>query len=236
MTRSGDSSDRAERRVKVKQRLPLVISLVALGISVLGFTPLAEGHGVFHAMFAHDAGQVDGKSAVAAGATLQEARGKLVATRLRGPDAGKIPKRFIPKVDRATTANHANTAGRAASAADADSVDGLDSTAFPIILWAGVDQSGVLRGSRNGAVSVTRTSAGNYIVTFDRPVANCARIPALGGADQEVDPPFNGEISTSPTPMFPGSSVSGDVLVHTFDSAGVLEDKSFRLAVLCHRQ
>lgn len=43
-----------------KTRLPLAFSVAALVVAVLGATPYAEAHGVYHALFAHNAGKVDG--------------------------------------------------------------------------------------------------------------------------------------------------------------------------------
>jgi hypothetical protein len=48
--------------------------------------------------YATNAGAVDGKSAVFAGATLDQAAGKLVATNRRGDDKGRLPGKFIADV------------------------------------------------------------------------------------------------------------------------------------------
>src|SRR5215210_5429050 len=44
----------------MRRRLPIVLSAAALVVAVLGATPYAEAHGVLHALFAHNAGKVDG--------------------------------------------------------------------------------------------------------------------------------------------------------------------------------
>jgi hypothetical protein len=102
----------------MRNKLPIALSLAALVVALLGAVPVAQSHGVFHAIFAHRAGAVDGKSAVGPGATLNRAAGKLVATKARGTDRGKFLKKFIPKVDSAVNADNAGT------------LDGLDSSAF----------------------------------------------------------------------------------------------------------
>lgn len=53
--------------------------------------------------YARKAGAVDGRSAVHAGVSLKKAAGKLVATRSKGEDRGKIPGKFLAGVARATS-------------------------------------------------------------------------------------------------------------------------------------
>jgi hypothetical protein len=215
----------------MKTRLPIVLSITALVIAVLGATPYAEGHGVVHALFAHNAGRVDGKNAVGAEATLREARGKLVATQRRGAEAGKISKRFLPKVDVATFANHANTAGRAASAADADTVDGLDSEAFAKRLWAVVTIGGGLFRS-SGAVSTTHDVTGTYTVRFNRSVRDCAWIATIGRTE-EGPIPDPGTIRLNGLPFLPGLFDDETVVVRTTDLSGADSDRPFSLSVVC---
>lgn len=66
----------------------LVISCIALFVA-LGGTAFAAVN------FATNAGAVDGKSAVASGATLSQSAGKLVATQRSGADKGKIAGRYL---------------------------------------------------------------------------------------------------------------------------------------------
>lgn len=117
----------------MRNKLPIALSLAALVVALLGAVPVAQSHGVFHAIFAHRAGAVDGKSAVGPGATLNRAAGKLVATKARGTDRGKFLKKFIPKVDSAVNADNATNAG---------ALDGLDSTQLAPILRAQRDTGG----------------------------------------------------------------------------------------------
>ena len=67
----------------------VVVAVVAAAVTA-GAPALA--HGVQHALFAHDADKVDGKHAVGAGATLNQAAGKLVAN----GGNGRIASKFIP--------------------------------------------------------------------------------------------------------------------------------------------
>jgi hypothetical protein len=72
----------------------LVISLIALVMATTGTAIAAVD-------FARNAGAVDGKSAVSAGSSLSNARGKLVATARGGSEAGRIPGKFLADVARA---------------------------------------------------------------------------------------------------------------------------------------
>jgi hypothetical protein len=69
----------------------MVVASIALFVS-LGGTSVAAIN------YATNAGAVDGKSAVFAGATLNQAAGKLVATNRRGDDKGRIPGKFVADV------------------------------------------------------------------------------------------------------------------------------------------
>ena len=71
----------------------MVVASIALFVS-LGGTSVAAIN------YATNAGAVDGKSAVFAGATLNQAAGKLVATNRRGDDKGKLPGKFVADVAR----------------------------------------------------------------------------------------------------------------------------------------
>ena len=67
-----------------------------------------------------------------------------------------------------------STAGKATNL-NADKLDGQDSTAIGRELWAVVGSNGTLVRS-NGVTSSSRISTGNYLVTFDRDVSNCAYV------------------------------------------------------------
>ena len=69
----------------------MVVASVALFVS-LGGTSVAAIN------YATNAGAVDGKSAVFAGASLNQAAGKLVATNRSGTDKGRLPGKFVADV------------------------------------------------------------------------------------------------------------------------------------------
>jgi hypothetical protein len=69
----------------------MVVASVALFVS-LGGTSVAAIN------YATNAGAVDGKSAVFAGASLNQAAGKLVATNRSGTDKGRVPGKFVADV------------------------------------------------------------------------------------------------------------------------------------------
>ena len=69
----------------------MVVAGIALFVS-LGGTSVAAIN------YATNAGAVDGKSAVYAGASLNQAAGKLVATNRSGDDKGRLPGKFVADV------------------------------------------------------------------------------------------------------------------------------------------
>jgi hypothetical protein len=80
---------------------------VALAASAVTLAAPAVGHGIEHALFAHNSHRVDGKHAVGAGSSARQRAGKLVAT-----DAdGHLPNGIIEKAPDA-----AELGGVAASA------------------------------------------------------------------------------------------------------------------------
>ena len=83
----------------MKLRKPSPAMVVALIALVMAST----GSAVAAVNFARNAGAVDGRSAVSAGASLAEARGRLVATARGGSDSGRIPGKFLAGVARSET-------------------------------------------------------------------------------------------------------------------------------------
>jgi hypothetical protein len=90
--------------MQIRKHLSTVI--VALVAASIGAGAPAIAHGVEHALFAHNADRVDGKHAIGAGASVDQRKGKLVAT---SPTTGRLPNSIIGK------------------AMDAERLDGLDS-------------------------------------------------------------------------------------------------------------
>lgn len=72
-----------------RENVKLIV--VAVAVLLVAWTAPAVAHGV-HAQFAHNADKVDGKHAVGPGATLNTAKGKLVAHN----SLGQLPAKFIP--------------------------------------------------------------------------------------------------------------------------------------------
>jgi hypothetical protein len=96
----------------MKPKLPspaTVISTVALIVALSGTAVAAVN-------FAQNSGAVDGKSAVASGASLKKAAGKLVATQRSGSGKGRIASKYLdlPALMRGS----ASTFGKASSVAD----------------------------------------------------------------------------------------------------------------------
>jgi hypothetical protein len=74
----------------------MVIAGIALFVS-LGGTSIAA------VSYVSNAGAVDGKSAVFAGASLSQSAGKLVATNRSGTDKGRLPGKFVADVAKTQT-------------------------------------------------------------------------------------------------------------------------------------
>ena len=82
----------------LRRELKTIVIVVATASLTAGAPAIA--HGV-HAAFAHNADKVDNKHAVGAGASIAQAKGKLVAT----GSNGKFASKFIPKVGAAVNAD-----------------------------------------------------------------------------------------------------------------------------------
>jgi hypothetical protein len=83
--------------MKISRPSPsMVVAGLALFVS-LGGTSIAA------VSYVSNAGAVDGKSAVFAGASLSQAAGKLVATNRSGADKGRLPGKFIADVPKTAT-------------------------------------------------------------------------------------------------------------------------------------
>jgi hypothetical protein len=83
--------------MKISRPSPsMVVAGLALFVS-LGGTSIAA------VSYVSNAGAVDGKSAVYAGASLSQAAGKLVATNRSGADKGRLPGKFVADVPKTQT-------------------------------------------------------------------------------------------------------------------------------------
>jgi hypothetical protein len=81
----------------------------------------------------------------------------------------------------------------------------------------------IARGKK--AVSAERLSEGNYIVTFDTDVRNCAYLINPGGVDQEIPSGF-----ASATRM---AGQPAAVFVRTYDAFAMYDDYGFHLQIVC---
>jgi hypothetical protein len=72
----------------------------AMVVACIALVMATTGSAVAAVSYATNAGKVDGKDAVYAGAKLSQAAGDLVATNRSGPDKGKIPGKFLADVMR----------------------------------------------------------------------------------------------------------------------------------------
>jgi hypothetical protein len=70
----------------------------SMAVSLAALVMASTGTAVAAVNFARNAGAVDHKSAVSASSGLKSAAGKLVATRAKGADAGRLPNRFVSSV------------------------------------------------------------------------------------------------------------------------------------------
>ncbi len=92
-------------------------------------------------------------------------------------------------------------------------------------LFAHVDQSGFLEvGS---AVSASRVSKGNYVVTFGQNVVACAAVVTPGSRDGGVT-----HLSAKGVTSVPGPTVQ-DVSIDFYDASFNLADTDFNLIVVC---
>lgn len=102
----------------------------AMVVAVIALVMATSGTAVAAVNYARNSGAVDGRSAVTASASLDGARGKLVATARGGPESGRIPGKFLADVTRAEVFGRAfdvtdNTQGAPFELASADATDGI---------------------------------------------------------------------------------------------------------------
>ena len=75
-----------------KSRRYFELFAVAVIASIVTVSGPAIGHGIQHALFAHDSDKVDGINAVGSSATVRARKGKLVAT---SPTTGRLPANIV---------------------------------------------------------------------------------------------------------------------------------------------
>jgi hypothetical protein len=124
----------------------------------------------------------------------------------------------------ANAAPFTTTAKGVATGLNADQVDGKNAddivaAAAALNKFANVNGADGALGDKRGATSAGRSAAGTYSVAFDSDVSHCNRTATIAGATA-------GEITTE-------LANATTVAVHTFDSAGAANDRSFHLLVTC---
>jgi hypothetical protein len=151
----------------MKSRLPspaMVVAVIALVVAL-------SGTAVAAVTYAQNAGAVDHKSAVGAGASLHAAAGKLVATQTGGNGKGQIPARFLDGVMRGgtqTLSKYIRT------------VDNQPGRATPLVIIPGIGRFDVQCDDVDPAVGTqtTRTS-----VIFTASVQQGVNVTRLLGRD-----------------------------------------------------
>jgi hypothetical protein len=123
--------------------------------------------------------------------------------------------------DNATNAQNAANATNAQNAANANSVDGK--SASDIAMWAVVNSNGTL--ARGFGLTSSRDSQGEYFVTANRTIDNCAAVASP--RDQAGETAIFDALGPGHTPDPQSFNI------HRENSAGALIDASFSISVLC---
>jgi hypothetical protein len=142
----------------------MVVALVALVFAMTGTAAAVVN-------YAQNAGAVDGKSAVAAGATNNGAAGKLVATRRSGPLRGTIPLQYLdPSAGRSVSFGRPN-----------DVIDNAGQAPFTIADLPGFGKLEATCGDQNARAGVEDpTTTIKFTNTSGQPI-NFARTTGTGG-------------------------------------------------------
>lgn len=197
----------------------------------------AVGHGVEHALFAHDSDKVDGKHAVSAGATVDTRKGKLVAT---NTTTGRLPNNIIAKAPDADLLDGLDSSAflpAAGKAADADKLDGKDLKQVSS-QWITVHPSG-------GVANIWGKSPALTGVTVLRPASYptgvfCIVLPAgvnslgaVGAVEQGSGGNGIASFITVTTAFGNLCNAVGawDIAVQTYSSAGALADRPFTVLI-----
>ena len=172
--------------MRIKRPSPsMVVSCIALVMA-------STGTAVAAVSFAENAGKVDGKDAVFAGATRAQAAGDVVATNRSGPDRGKIPGKFLADVMRGGADSFARPAEVTDNATDVptaiSSIPGLgtlSASCFDQNRAAGVEDPATTLtfGNQSGvAVNVARQVGGGGPAVFAQ-LTNTTSQFTVGGSN-----------------------------------------------------
>lgn len=152
----------------MKPTLPspaMVVAIIALTVALSGTAFAAVN-------FARNSGAVDGKSAVASGAKLSQAAGKLVATQKSGSRKGRIAARYLdlPQLVEGRSA----TFGRSLSVVDNGALVPLKIGSVPGVgtLTASCRDENVLVGRLDPATTITLSNTSGATINLMRKVDN----------------------------------------------------------------
>lgn len=151
----------------MRRRTPspaMVVAIVALVVALSGTAVAAVD-------FARNAGAVDGKSAVAAGSSLQHAAGRLVATASAGPRRGRIPGRFVADVMRG---------GATSLTRYLRAVDNADGPIVPLAIIPGIGRLDAQCRDQDQTVGVKSTQT---LVSFTASDPRGVNVSRLLGSD-----------------------------------------------------
>jgi hypothetical protein len=148
----------------------------SMAVSITALVLASSGTAVAAVNYAQNAGAVDGKSAVASGATFKHAAGRLVATQRRGADRGQIATKYLDLdgIARGTT----STFGRSFTVVDNQALAPVPIGAVPglgIVTASCVDQN-----ARPGVLDPSTTLA---VANTSGAVVNVSRRVGSGGYD-----------------------------------------------------
>jgi hypothetical protein len=148
----------------MKLKLPspaMVVALIALAVALSGTAVAAVS-------FARNAGAVDGKSAVADGASLKSAAGRLVATRSKGAGKGTIAQRYLDVAGLARGGT--STFGKAIQLIDNQSLApaGIGNVAGLGSLTATCADENAAAGRLDPATTITFANTSGEAVNFAR--------------------------------------------------------------------
>lgn len=150
----------------MNRRLPSPAMAVAFASLVIALS----GTAVAAVNFAQNAGAVDGKSAVASGATLSSAAGRLVATQRTGPGRGRIAPKYLdlPALVRGS----ASTFGRSLTVVDNGTLVPLQIGSIPGIgsITATCRDENAAAGRLDPATTLTFANTSGDTVNLERKV------------------------------------------------------------------
>lgn len=213
------------------------LALVAAFCLTVPLAAPAVGHGVEHALFAHDSDKVDGKHAVSSGASTDTRKGKLVAT---NATTGRLPNNIIAKAPDAGLLDGLDSTAFlpvAGKAADADKLDGKDLKQVAAQWMSVYTPSGVatIWGKSPALTGATVVRPGSYPAGVF-----CIFLPdgvnAQGAVGSAQQPSGGNGVPTfiSVTTIFGhvcNATGAWDIAVQTYNSAGTLTDRPFNLVI-----